>query len=375
MRFFEFRVTSARPSPRNTASLRRLLLLPFIPACNYVAGLEDHALREGASGPSISSWPDSNSSYCSDGTNKLECNPDKITDPGLRTQDSLIRYNLPGFEDPNPSDGILAAKDSVTGLTWYPLDAFKGDWITASEDCKTAFANPNLRLPTRFELISLMDYAKSEPRFGPDAFDQLPQGTYLTSSITKRYPNSDPLYPGQPQEVWMVNTGCASPSCAPDAQADSIQHTFRGYAMNTTYHAICVLESNSFKLNTEIAPPTDTNTQYWKDHRTGLTWTTKLAGTSNWRDALDHCLNKSVGGLSGFRLPSIKELVTLTDDTKAIAFLFPINAQETAFTLWSSTPYAAGPDMVYVVSSTAGSIQTQPTGLAYLKALCVRGPD
>lgn len=348
-----------------------LMLPPLLSGCHLIAGLEDHALREGDG--AISPWPDSNSSYCSDGSNKLECNADLIGDPALLTQDSLVRYNNPIYTEHPLNNGMISVSDSVTGLKWFALPASKGNWLKLSEDCQTAFAEQGVRLPTRLELVSLMDYGSSEPRFGPNAFRSLPQGDYITSSVTKRFPSNHISYPDQPEEVWTVNTGCASKSCAPASNPDALQATRIRYAMNNEYYAICVKEANPFELNKSPSPPSPQEMQ-WKDERSGLTWTTALESSASWKKALEHCNDKVLLGLSDWRLPSIKELHTIADDSRGLRDFMDINGMND-FILWSSTPYTAAPDFAYVITTPNSSAQVQPTNTNYFEVFCVRGPD
>ncbi len=350
-----------------------LSLFPLLSGCHLIAGLEDHALREDS--PALSQWPDSISSYCSDGNMELECNPDKISDPGLLTQDSLVRYNLPEYTSTSGDSDIIKVHDSITGLTWYAMPAFQGDWPTASKACAEGFTDKNIRLPTRLELISIMDYASSEPRFAPDALKSLPQGEYLTNSVTKRFPNTDPVHPDEPQEVWFVRASCASVACAPGMNADSLLPTFRGYALNTNYRAICVQDTHSFKLADPLVQPQAGDLQ-WTDNRTGLTWTTQADTEVNWTEALSYCNTRQVLGKTGWRLPSIKEIQTIADDTDGNAYLIPFLPNNmTSATFWSSTPYMGGPAYAYIFTTPHGTVRTDITSQQYFRALCVRGPD
>ena len=79
-----------------------------------------------------------------------------------------------------------------------------------------------------------------------------------------------------------------------------------------------------------------------KDNRTGLTWQRATGGPLIFTTALAYSTGLSLGGLtSGWRLPNIKELATLLDETapnsgELLDVAFP-NAG-VGQQLWSSTP-------------------------------------
>ena len=51
-----------------------------------------------------------------------------------------------------------------------------------------------------------------------------------------------------------------------------------------------------------------------QDNETGLVWeTVPVKATSGWKTASGSCVNKSVGGHKGWRLPTVKELASLVD--------------------------------------------------------------
>lgn len=57
---------------------------------------------------------------------------------------------------------------------------------------------------------------------------------------------------------------------------------------------------------------------FWADAATGLTWTKKDNGSdTTWSQANEYCRNLTLGGRSGWRLPTIAELWDIFDQTKA----------------------------------------------------------
>jgi hypothetical protein len=102
-----------------------------------------------------------------------------------------------------------------------------------------------------------------------------------------------------------------------------------------------------FALQIEAAPFTDNGDGTVKDNATGLVWkkcSNGLSGTScstgtattyTWANAVTACT-------SGWRLPSINELKTIVDTTKASGATIDTTAFPATFAsyYWSSTTYA-----------------------------------
>jgi hypothetical protein len=109
------------------------------------------------------------------------------------------------------------------------------------------------------------------------------------------------------------------------------------------------------------------------DTKTGLIWQQTMAANSYTQsDAASYCATLSLNG-GGWRLPSIKELLTLVDETK-LARTF----DETAFPgsdgyFWSSSPYLGDNTVGYfwvLWSASGGSHTSKATSLE--RARCVR---
>ncbi len=78
------------------------------------------------------------------------------------------------------------------------------------------------------------------------------------------------------------------------------------------------------------------------DSRTGLVWQRAINAAGNWFDGRSYCLNSTGLPGSGWRLPSIEELLTLVDTTRSSPAIddswFP-DTPVAAY--WSSTPSAS----------------------------------
>ena len=64
------------------------------------------------------------------------------------------------------------------------------------------------------------------------------------------------------------------------------------------------------------------NSQAVRDNETGLVWEkAPIGGPTSWAIARVACLNKTVGGRKGWRLPSVHELASLIDANQPIPTL------------------------------------------------------
>ncbi|OHD12835.1 MAG: hypothetical protein A2Y41_01915 [Spirochaetes bacterium GWB1_36_13] len=106
-----------------------------------------------------------------------------------------------------------------------------------------------------------------------------------------------------------------------------------------------------------------------KDTVTGLVWQkcsygqnndagcTGSAGTKIWKDALSYCEGLTLGGRSDWRLPALKELLTLVNPLKSNpaidTALFP-NTVSSYY--WSSSPYVSNPTSAWIVNFNNGAV-------------------
>ncbi len=113
------------------------------------------------------------------------------------------------------------------------------------------------------------------------------------------------------------------------------------------------------------------------DRETGLVWERSPDPTVHtWYNQSIHCLDSNTGGRTGWRLPTIQELLSLVDRSRANPALptgHPfINVQPSLY--WSATTYAQVTSGAYIVYMPLGRVQVGEFKAAntYL-AWCVRG--
>ena len=115
------------------------------------------------------------------------------------------------------------------------------------------------------------------------------------------------------------------------------------------------------------------------DRETGLVWERSPSMTSmTWRNALQYCVNKTVGGRKGWRLPNVQELASLYNPA-GTGFFGGLPAGHpflgiTIFALWTSTP-AVEANASYIVSFTIGGNDGAfpQSAASQFPAWCVRG--
>ena len=116
-----------------------------------------------------------------------------------------------------------------------------------------------------------------------------------------------------------------------------------------------------------------------RDNNTGLVWEQAPAATlhpwANVEGATNYCVNKSVGGTRGWRLPSVTELASLIDPSLPAPFV-PGNvfAGVQSSSYWAAKLSGGNPDIMWDVNFGSGLVSTflDKTDLARL--WCVRGP-
>jgi len=278
-------------------------------------------------------------------------------------QDGSYTINPLSYSD----NGNGTVTDNNTGLMWQKEDDGNDyNWYKASGTYEATY-NPtsqdvcgtlNLgdhsdwRLPTNKELMTIVDYSILYP--GPTI-----DTTYFSNTKSADY--------------WLSTTY----ACGPD-DAWSVPFYY-GFVWNSykysNFYVRCV-RGEQFPTQSLMDNGDGTVT----DNATGLIWQQGEPGYMNWDSALSYCEGLSLGGHSDWRLPNIKELESITDDTRCIPAIdtayFP-NARPTS-PYWSSTSDASttsgtsSPYFAWFVSFGAGHVLFHQVG--YNDCIrCVRG--
>ena len=142
------------------------------------------------------------------------------------------------------------------------------------------------RLPTRLELVSILDTMRTQPAIDVAAFPDTPSDWFWSSTLAGN----------DPQSAWYVYFYFGYP------KTDLVSNQF----------SVRCVRSLSRTLTTthyDVAPDTV------RDRGTGLTWQRAVPQTVLSFDAAQsYCSGLSLAGKSGWRVPSLPELLTLVDE-------------------------------------------------------------
>jgi hypothetical protein len=110
------------------------------------------------------------------------------------------------------------------------------------------------------------------------------------------------------------------------------------------------------------------------DNTTGLIWQQEDDNTGRtWEQALAYCENLTLDSQADWRLPNIKELESIADDSRVFPAIdtaaFP-NTDSSG--CWSSTTYAGYTDLAWYVDFYDGNVYIDDKYGSYY-ARCVRG--
>jgi hypothetical protein len=227
---------------------------------------------------------------------------------------------------PNPAsysdNGDGTVTDNVTKLVWQKAVSSSQaySWCNAINYCATlTLAGRSWRLPTRIELLSLVDFTRTGPAINTTAFPSVPGGKYHWTSS----PWVVSQIATKPQDSWIVNFSEGLTSNAGDRTAAE--------------YARCVSAPDEGALPSPRYVSVATGEV--QDVDTKLIWaTTATTATTDFATAQTTC---GALGLNGhtWRTPSIKELSTLVDEVPPIGKVSPAIDTTTFAGTAATTPY------------------------------------
>jgi hypothetical protein len=230
----------------------------------------------------------------------------------------------------NPSiyadQGDSTVLDKVTGLTWQKYTpSTKYAWVDAHRYCSNlALAGGGWRMPSRVEVMSLVDFTRTGPAIDRTAFPSTPANFFFTSSpwilsVTDTT---------RPKLAWVFNfyEGLTS-NAGSQANANCVR---------------CVRGGDDEMPGTSPDQYTLESPGEVRDNFTGLIWQQEDSPIKmTWADAKIYSDTLSLNSHT-WRLPSIKELATLVDETKVAGAInrtmFPGTSSNEYY--WSSSPWA-----------------------------------
>jgi hypothetical protein len=252
---------------------------------------------------------------------------------------------------PNPADYTDnkngPVTDNVTKLIWQQ-DVMPGtcNWEQAKDYCSKLplLGYNDWRLPTRIELASLLDLWRSRPAINT---------THFTATPSELFWSLTPLA-GSSSNAWNVDFESGY------SNQNSISDPF---------NVRCVRLFAS--ANAPAGRYTITNGTV-NDSKTKLTWQQAVPWTLyTWANAKAHCSGMNLAG-TGWRLPTVKELLTIVDESQTNPSIDPTFIPSVPPSLfWSSSPLASVSDQVWVVHFDYGSVGSYiESGITLVR--CVR---
>lgn len=281
--------------------------------------------------------PDTGQTTCYDGAGTVITCPA----PGEPlAQDGSYNINFLSYTD----NGNGTVTDNNTGLMWQKQDdGALRTWDVAGSYC--ASLGTGWRLPTKKELISIVNFGAYNPSIDT---------TYFLATKSMGYWSST-TGPYAPAGAWVI-----------DFKAGAVDY----YGPDNGLYVRCT-KGGEYPAQNLVDNGNGTVT----DNAAGLIWQQGENESMSWDTALSFCNGLSLGGYSDWRLPNIKELESLTSETRnnpAIDTSF--FAQATASAYLSSTTYmpeGSHWDMYYV-NFNGGSVNTYGKSYSY-NVRCVRG--
>lgn len=312
--------------------------------CNELLGIEPPIVALDSS-VSLDARTDDDASDNTDGGN--------LIDGGVDYEHTRPRWPMPnpittGGSHPQAYDVFEDfVIDGVTRLTWQ-RGTSDGDmrWEEAETYCaELSLDSGGFRLPSRIELLSLLDLTQEGAAIDPDAF-----------------PNTPPV------GFWSASRRAAAP-----AQRWGVAF---GFGTNVVFQSD-VSEARRVRC---VRSPSDeapmgefvVNDAVVEDSATQLHW--QQAGLSTlyeWNAATQYCRTLDAPG-DGWRLPTLKELHTLVDETRenpaADSEAFPGIA---AGYYWTSSTPRGFPSLAWTVGFDRGlDVFRGPPSTAFVR--CVR---
>ena len=118
----------------------------------------------------------------------------------------------------------------------------------------------------------------------------------------------------------------------------------------------------------------DANNEIVTDNITGLEWQDNtIPSRINWQSAIDQCENLSLGEHEDWRLPNVKELSSLVEDTKYSPSINDIFENTESNGYWTSTTRSTNTNLAWVVYFSDGKQNGRSYKVHTGSIRCVRG--
>lgn len=267
-------------------------------------------------------------------------------------QDADYALNPPAFS----ANGDSTVTDLVTGLTWQQADSGEMIQENASRYCETLRLGgfSDWRLPFAHESFSILNHSTVNPALDTNSF---------TKSTAEYWWSAD-RRADDATRIWVTNAGGG---IGPHPKSETI-------SAGGTKRVATRCVRGSVAVDALRRSLTDNGDGTVTDNHTGLMWQNADSGTSlTWDEALRYAEGLTLAGRDDWRLPNVKELQSINDES-----LTNPSLDRTYFsgTLpaenWSSTTQVNQPSQAWTVDFTLGIVSYRAK-TETLRARAVRG--
>jgi len=264
-------------------------------------------------------------------------------------EDSDYNINPPSYT----INGDGTVTDNNTNLIWQRQSSEGGTGDEASSYCENLnlAGYDNWRLPSKKELMSIVDASHEAPPFDPEC-------NWQPWDCPQTLPTIDPVaFPDTGD--WLYWTSTIPPYALGSSWYVSFDYGGVGYGDKSTLsmfgYARCVQGQSppSLFYADSVGTVTDLNSH--------LTWQQQDDGTTRtWEEAIAYCENLSLAGYDDWRLPNFKELESITDDSRYAPAISPLFTNTKSDMYWSSTTRADYTPQAWAVDFYDGSVSPWP---------------
>lgn len=305
---------------------------------------------------------------------KLDSNGNSLPDSAASW--SMVKDNVTGlvWEVKTNKDGVqnyADPHDADNTYTWYDSNpatnggnaGTPGDgadtetFIKALNDAKFGGFS-DWRMPADKELAYITDYSVPYP--GPTIDTK-----YFPNTIAASYWSSDTLT-NYTDNAWLVHFDHSYVHAYYKSNANYVMAVRGGPSASSSISAVGSSPTSSALA---AASFTDNGDGSVTDNTTGLIWQQTAASNMTWAQALSYCAALNVGGHTDWRLPSVKELRSLADNSRinpAIDTTYFPNAPASWY--WSGTTGAYQTSHAWIVNFYFGDVDDYTKTNTY----CVR---
>ncbi|MEI7851423.1 MAG: DUF1566 domain-containing protein [Kiritimatiellales bacterium] len=256
------------------------------------------------------------------------------------------------------SNGDGTVSDKVTGLMWQQTDGGEMTWESAATYASTNNVGgyTDWRLPTAHELYSITKQGAINPAINTNYFTVTAAQYWWTRD--QRADSSN--------YVWAVNAG-GGIGAHPKTETLSAGGSSR-------FHVRCVRGAPAPSSSSPIHHFTSNGNGTITDGDTGLMWQQgEIPATTNWEGAVQYAEALSLGGYTDWRLPNIKELQSINDETLTAPSVSTVYFPGvTASRYWTSTSMHNSSNEAWYLDCQYG-ITTYALKTTNLLVRCVRG--